>query len=595
MPSPNDPIDITLSPTQILMNQFNVHNKANLALSDFIFSLPVTASVPSTPINTKVTLTPVISSGYYTKRDFYYQRVDVADLFNNDKVEITFTAADTMLSDIIDQVNEKYGINLIASDYTDVALPTFASLGTEPNPSIVVSVSTDSYIYVGTGNLVLGSRVRTVDDYNYVRNIAVITESEEPLVFENDLILLGTDYKKASYFKIFRNTVTIDKFRVDKVFAIPGRNFYLKGEFEFSASLNGDPLQDYVVEDVIIDTNGTIVKASSTPLFGNGLHSHYGINKNIASVYLVDLENLVTPDNAARLYKYDSLGVIDPAFAPALAYEPVMARVGSDGKILTVSPQFTGPIPSDPGTNAKQIRIDRLNIDGTIDATFNSISIRSTGTTDVAPVLDIIIDSGGGGFVCFKPIHGLTTSGSYPIVNDVPFVVPSDPTDCAFNPVFRFNQSGGQVLTFSTLLTNNTPNSVMIDSLDLVEDQSILSFAENKLIVITNRNNPITGFTNRSAMSISSTGVIQNIAPDKYIADVRWDDLVSFNKFENGRFVISGMGRKKQTNGGWSNPEHLMASYNQSGQLTGIVYTPLVVGVPNASIIGVSVLEWLST
>jgi hypothetical protein len=594
MPNPNDPIDITKPATELLIEQFNVLNDTNLNHNDFLFSLPEPASVPSTDINTKVVLTPKVSSGYYTNREFYYTRIDVAQLFNNDKVEITYTEDDENLSDIIDQINTKYGIYLQASDYIDVPLPDYAELATNPNPSIAVAINPESYIYVGTGNLVLGERVRPIDNYNYTRNILVVTDSEDSGIFGNDVVLLDTEYKKASYFKVFRNTTQVDYFRVDKVIPLSNRRFYLGGQFEFEASLDDDPLQEYECSGVIIDTYGMITKASEEPLFGQTANKHYGRNKNIDKIYLADVENLVTPAASIKLYKYDIDGVLDDTFDPQLSYNPVMVRVDSGGKIYTVSPQFTGPLPNDPLTTGKQVRIDRLNDDGSIDNSFSPVNIRvNSGADDVMPLLDLLPMDGGGFFACFKPIYGTSVLSSYPIVNDVPFVSGSDPDDCAFNPVFRINQSGGLVGAFKTVLPNNKPETVMIDDVDLVEDKFSLMYADNKLSVLTYRNNPITGFAQFGVMNMSISGNINNIAPERYVNDIRWENIVAMNKFDNGQFILSGLGRIKLQTGGWGNAQYLMASYNQSAQLTGIVYQPVVVGTPNAQIYDVNVVEWL--
>lgn len=593
MPNPNDPIDITKPATELLIEQFNVLNNTNLNHNDFLFSTPETASIAATEINTKVILSPKVSSGYYTDREFYYRRIDVAELFNNDKVEITFTEDDENLSDIIDQVNTKYGIYLQSSDYVDVPLPDYSELATNPNPSIVVAINPESYIYVGTGNLVLGERVRPIDNYNYTRNILVVTDSEDPGTFENDVVLLDTEYKKAGYFKIFRNTTQIDHFRVDKVIPLSNRRFYLGGQFEFDASLNGDPLQSYECSGVIIDTFGMITKASVEPLFGVGNNQHYGRNKNIDKIYLADVESLITPAAPVKLYKYDVDGELDDEFDPQLSYDPIMVRVDSGGKIYTVSPQFTGPLPNDPGTTGKQVRIDRLNSDGSIDNSFSPVNIRVNGNDDVMPLMDLLPMDGGGFFACFKPVYGTSVLSSYPIVNDVPFVTGSDPTDCAFNPVFRINQSGGLVSAFKTVLANNKPETVMIDNVGLTEDRFSLVYADNKLSVLTYRNNPITGFAQFGVMNMSVSGNINNIAPERYVNDIRWDSIVAFNRFDNGQFILSGLGRIKLQTGGWGNVQHLMASYNQSAQLTGIVYQPVVVGTPNAQIYGVNIVEWM--
>lgn len=596
MPIANDPIDITKDPRELLMDQFNIINNTNLLYTDFVFSTPSVAEILTNEINTKVTITPILASGYYPKRDFYYNRLDLNALFDNNAVEVTFTEDDENLSDIIDQVNEKYGIYLRPEDYVDVPLPDYSSLSINPNPQITVSATPESLIYLGTGILTLGERVRPVDDYDYTRNILIVTDSDNPSVYENTVVLLDTQYNKASYFKLFRNTVDVTKFRVDKVIPLSTGNFYLGGLFEFEAAIGQDPLDEHICAGVIIDTNGMIVQASETPLFGTNSNKHYGLNRLIDSVYLADVENTITPENTIKLYRYDSLGQRDTGYeVTGIAYDPVMIRVANDGKVYTVSEQYNGPLVNDPGTNGNQIRIDRLNIDGTADIGFSTVYIRSTGLSDVAPVMDILPLNGGGAFIYLKPIHGVSTANDYPIVNDTPFVIGTDPLDASFNPVFRIDNSGILVTSFKTVLPDNAPNTVVINSSALEEDSDFLSYSSNKLIAVTNRVNPITGFEGLSTLCFNLNGQLTNIAPSSYVTDVRWESIIKFIKYENGSFILTGTGKKKLPTGGWGNTEYMVATYNQSGQLTGIVYQPVVPGNMNPEIYDVSMVEWKIT
>lgn len=591
MPTPNDPIDIEKSQIEILMDQINVINNLNLDADDFIFGLPQPTTLTLSDINTKVTITPKITSGFFNTRDIHYKRIDVAQLFNNDLIEIIVTT-ETMLSELIDQVNEKYGINLTTDDYLDTALPTPDPL--VPNPTVTVAIRPESYIYVGTGGLILGERVRPVDDSGFVRNIALITDSDEGVGYTNEVMMLDTNYNPAGYFDLLRNTVDVNSFEATKLLSLPNGKFYIGGSFNFDAAIGATPLQNYVATGIIIDSNGIVETVSATPLFGAGISSRYGINKNINAVYLADTDNLVTPTNPQKLYKYNLDGTRDNTFNPSgIGYEPAIVRVADDGKIYTVSEQFTAPLVSDPMVTAKQIRIDRLNSDGTADGTFSTIYIRSTGTSDVTPVVDLLPVIGGGGFVCIKPIHGLAVTGNYPIVNDTPFVLGSEPTDSSVNPIFRFNQSGGLVGTFKNVLLNNSPDTVMINTVSIKENDKVLSFADNKLILLTNRINPLTGHVHRAPVCFNTSGTIVNIAPDRIASDVRWSNVVSFNRFDNGKFIIVGQGTRKLTSGGWSTPEYMVAQYNQSGQLVSIGYKPVIVGTPNPQIYGCSVTESL--
>jgi hypothetical protein len=591
MPTLSDPIDLNKTDEEILMDQINAENSTNLDYSDFIFSVPVPASIPLTDINTKITLTPRVTSGYIKPRDIFYKRIDLAQVFNNNDIDIIVDTEED-LSDLINQINEKYGINLRTGDYLDVAVPAIDPLNPVLNRQVVVQAHPESYLYVGTGNLILDPRVRPVDDYNYVRDTFVITDSSNPAVYENTIVSLNSVFNESAYFDFLRNTVSVDFVRIDKIIALPNRNFYLGGQFEFEAALNGDPLQPYVSSGLIIDTNGLIVEQSSTPLFGVGLNNRYGVNRNINYVYLCDPDGLISPSNSTQLYRYTLDGQRDILFDPdGLGYVPEIVRVADDGKIYTASSEYTGPLVSDPLQTAKQIRIDRLNSDGTLDLSFSTIYIRSTGISDVTPVVDILPITGGGGFVLLKPIHGISTSSDYPIINDEPMVLPTDPLDCSFNPVFRFNQDGLRVPGFSRILLNNEPSSVLINSSNLNIDDKCLSYADNKLLVLTNRRHPITGYTHKQLMCFNMNGTLLNIAPSSLAADIRWVSDVSFVRLDNGRILLAGVGQTRLPSGGWASARSLIVMYNQSGQIIETVYTPIVSGTPDPQIYDIATVE----
>lgn len=577
MPNSNDPINIDKPQIEVLMDQINVANAINLDANDFIFSTPIPASVSLTEINTRIKITPKITSGYYSERDIYYKRIDISQLFNNDFIEIIVTT-ETLLSELIPQINLKYGIKLTVDDYLDTPLPTPDPLVV--NPTVSVVINPESYIYVGVGGLVLGERVRPVDDSNYIRDIMVITDTDNGATFINEANLLNTNYQLAGYFELFRNTTSVDMFRVDKLLSLPNGNFYMGGSFEFEAALGAVPLQAYNSTGVIVNSNGLIEVASNTTLFGTGLNKRYGVNKNINFVYLADPDNLVTPANSARLYRYNLDGSIDNTFTPTgISYAPEVVRVADDGKLYTSSPEYIAPLASDPGINAKHIRIDRLNSDGTIDSTFSPIIITSSGTADVTPVVDILPLTGGGGFVCLKPIHGLSVTGTTPLINGTSFVTGTEPTDSAFNPVFRFGQSGSLVSTFKNTLLNNHPDTILIDTPQLKVNDNVLSYADNKVILLANRINPLTGFVHKSPLSFNTAGNVLNIAPDRLASDIRWSTVTSFIRLDNGKFIIVGNGLRRLATGGWSTTEAILAIYNQSGQLTNIGYKPVVAGV----------------
>lgn len=585
----NNPLDISKPAIEILMDKINSLNLTTLDSDDFLFSTPVEETIPYATYNTKVVITPKATSGFYNKRDIFYKRMDIAQIINNRDVIITVTT-ETMLSELIPQINSGYGINLTADDYADTAIP--AAVPGEQH-SVIINITTGSYLFVGIVELLLGERLAQIDDSGYVRNYFIVTDSEEPAVYENKLIVLDSDFEVSSSLVPFRNASTVDKFRIDKLILLSNNDIFLSGEFEFSAAVGLDPLTAIVCTSVILSPSGLIKSYSDTPLFGLDTIENYNTNPLVDDVYVIDATGIMGI-NTNNLYKYTNDGLRDATYnAAGLAYTPTIVRLCDDGKLYTVSQQYIAPLISDPLTNAKHIRIDRLNIDGTLDSGFSTVYIRSTGIDDVTPVLDLIPVSSSGFIAVLKPIHSVATSGPSPIVNDVSFVSGSDPVDCSFNPIFKINQDGTLNTNFINLMPNNDPSSVFLDSAVFEEDNRILSYSKNKTTLLTNRINPISGYTHRAPVSFTGEGKFINIAPSKLASDIRWIRTEKLIRLATGKFIVFGEGYSRLPAGGWSSGSALAAMYNEDSQLEYVFYKPVVAGISTPLIYNLEVREIL--
>lgn len=584
----NDPLDINKPAIEILMDKINAENLSELDVGDFLFSAPTAATLTFSDINTKVVLTPKVSSGYFNSRDIFYKRIDIAQILDNRNVEILVTT-ETLLSELIPQINTLFGINLTADDYVDTAIPALVD-GVEH--SVVVQIKPTSYLFVGTTNLVLGERAETIDDAGYARNIFIVTDSEDAVVYENKLVVLNSDFAVSDNFVPMRNATDITKHRIDKMIPLSNKDLYLGGEFEFSAAVGANPLEALVCGSIILSPTGAVKATSPGLMFGPGVLSLYGLNRGVDKVYVVDPTGLIGV-NANNLYRYDNTGALEAYGAIGIAYTPTLIRLCDDGKLYTVSPEYTAPLISDPLTSAKHIRIDRLNIDGTLDNTFSTVYIRSTGVADVTPVLDLRPLNSAGAYVVLKTIHGAGTDGFTPIVNDVPFVNGLDPIDCSFNPVFRFNQDGTYNTTFKNILLNNDPDSIVIDGAEFEVNDTVLSDGQSKVAFLTKRINTLTGYTHRSPISFTSLGNVVNIAPSRMSNDIRWITAEKMVPLITGKFLVYGQGHTRLPAGGWSTASSLVALYNESSQLEYVIYKPTVAGLGNPLIYNLAVNETL--
>jgi hypothetical protein len=141
--------DFKKSDVQILVDLINETN-AGVALTTEVvtFGLPSVATGGSER-NTDITVTAVEDSGYINSKNLNYNRVDLATIPGTRSVE--FPKGDAVkISDMILEINAKYGINLTANDFVDGPLPDF--VGGMPNEKLEfqVSAAANSLIYQGS-------------------------------------------------------------------------------------------------------------------------------------------------------------------------------------------------------------------------------------------------------------------------------------------------------------------------------------------------------------------------------------------------------------------------------------------------------------
>lgn len=587
------PLDINRDPTEIIMEHINVENNTELLASDFLFSAPISATLLYSDINTKVTLNAKITSGYYGARDVYYKRMDIASIFNNEAVEI-FTTTETLLSEVMSQINLLYGLNIQANDYTDVALPLQNPLDPDEPRVVTIAIKPESYLFIGTAQLVIGRKVRPLDDTGVAREIYAIINNEDTSVYENNFIAIDSQNQPSEYFQLLRNAFDITKFRVDDFLVLSDKNICLRGQFDFDCALGANPLATHSAKSIIISQLGNVRQISDNGLFGDLNNRVLYQNSNVDKVYYIDTNSIIGT-NASDLYRFNNDGSLDTAFTPTdLNYIPTTVAVCDDGKFYTSSGQYTGPSFNDPLITCKKVRIDRFNSDGTVDSTFTSVTLESSGSVDVTPVLQVLPVKDRGAWIAVKSIHGLSTNGYNPIVNGISLVTVTDPEDCAFNPIFGINENGSLNTTFKAILPNNYPDSVCIDTASIKVGDKLLSFSNNRISFITNRIHPLTGYTHRTPICFDTSGNIVNVLPDRLKTDIRWENILGLVNLSNGNYHVIGTGYTTIPSGGWKYSTALIALYNSFGQLIDTNYNPFYIGAFVPEIYQARVIETTS-
>lgn len=112
-------IDGTGDAREILIAAINKKTGQNYTLTDFEFGEPEAVGVPTPTHNTVVRFGPKLTSKYYGVSRIYYSRIHASELQN---VVVPFNGQ-ARVSDLLDAINEKYGILITVDDIVDNVLP----------------------------------------------------------------------------------------------------------------------------------------------------------------------------------------------------------------------------------------------------------------------------------------------------------------------------------------------------------------------------------------------------------------------------------------------------------------------------------------
>jgi hypothetical protein len=164
-------IDYTKSPDEIIVQLINDENNRSFTTSDLdltnvaVAPDPVSGRQPFNNVRTAVRVAAVPGSGYTNEVNVKYNRIHLRTVFpNSDSDDVRYaTTTDAYqlndrvnLSDILADINAKYGINILAQDIFDVPLPTFDGPPPEggwPAKYVRLEMVAGSKVFVGGINI----------------------------------------------------------------------------------------------------------------------------------------------------------------------------------------------------------------------------------------------------------------------------------------------------------------------------------------------------------------------------------------------------------------------------------------------------------
>lgn len=592
-------LDITKTPQEILLDKFNAVNSLQLTLDDFIVAPPQAVDNAIYGTNTTVVFSPKVTSKWYNSFTLYYSRMDIVSILDNDLVSIPRGSA-TMLSDLILQINEAYGINLRPEDYYDATLPAVDPLDPDAQTPVVLTIKPESYLFTGSYMLLLDRPVPNQDPATgESADIYVLVDQPFEPAMKHNIVCVTNIGDLISNFRFMRNAVTKTVVTIDKMFRLKNSDIAVLGNFEFRASIAGGTEQDYVVNSIVVDPSG-VIKVATDGLFGSSQNMFYNHSQGSDYVYAIDKDNVI--GTAPRqLYRYLQDGSIDAGFTtPSLLYVPKLVKECNDGKFYTVSDVYTAQWDNDgdPGTPTvpvSQIRIDRFNSDGTIDVLYTPTIIRSTGNAQPWPVVNIEpIQTGGlpnGLYILFKPSAAPSSTGEVPVINGIAMIPGGEP-EYGFVPAVRLLQSGLINTAFDYTQKNLNATAVYntVGS-NMAQGDKALATIGDDLVFFTHRSNPLTNIAQRMPVRYSGFGNMQKISGDAYIESYRWTNAKDIYALSGGTIISSGVVKLLNPGGGWQEDQSVVVSYHGDTTAQGILYSAPLNISGNATIKQIIVVE----
>lgn len=103
-----------------LINRDNPEIPTKLSSANIIvLGGPYTTSLGNTGRNTRVQVNGIAGSGVSGKMEFFYDRLNLSDLFKNITVVFAGDGSSTKVKDLLPALNEQYGLNLTAADISN--------------------------------------------------------------------------------------------------------------------------------------------------------------------------------------------------------------------------------------------------------------------------------------------------------------------------------------------------------------------------------------------------------------------------------------------------------------------------------------------
>jgi hypothetical protein len=571
------PPDSNIPHINYLFNLINGLNNSSYDPGDFTVNDPSPLSSSYINGNTEIEITPLSVTGYSGTLSFSYNRLDISNIFNSQLGTVNLSNV-TLLSQILPQLNDIYGTDLLVTDIVDSTLPVVNPL--LPNVALVVTINIvpTSIKYTGTYDYVL----------NYTANIpSILTDSRRVIVAYNGTSQLQNSVLKYylngtvdNSFNFTNNVSNIVSFSITNMYYRPTGNIVLNGVFNCTINISGVSING-IFSTLIVDQTGTVLHASVTPYYTFPVGSKQYSSRYNPFIYSV----------GSSVVRYLDSGLIDTTFNYSLSYIPGYIYISSNGNIYTISEPFIGPNPFNNNVQTVLIRIDRLLSSGSSDATFNPIIITSSSTvpttllTNTINVTDLVENSLGNIAILLNSTTGVGKGTATAVINGIPLVA-NDNNGLTLNtwmPIISLLNNGMIMPSFNNSLNIIQP-SIITEANTVIDSYTpVLNYTLSNISWMSYKPNPINGILNTEIFSINNNGAIYySYEPSNCNSWPIINELYVSQWYSDNTVVLAGSLQSVNINGTNTVPRDFINIINPDGSVI-LLITPQLGIFPNTT------------
>lgn len=585
----NIPLDITKSAAEIIFDKINAVNGLQLPASEFVLGEPeVYSGAQYSLANTKLVISPKVTSAFYNNFTIYYSRMSIVDIFDNPYISIARGAGDD-ISDILPDINAAYGINLTTDDYYDGPLPPVDPLDPDAELLVMFTCRPESILFYGQQVITLNKVVPapTLPSLD-TADIYIVVEQPLDAVFKDTIVCRSSAGDVVSNFVFMRNCSAVNEVEITHIQEIKYLGLIVFGNFDFDADLNdGAGDVNHVTNCIVLSSAGRVISDANDQFGADNINDLVLIKDTQKKyIYYIDPTNKLGSETS-KVYRYLETGVIDNGFSLPSANAYGYACVDVAGNIYAATSAFTvtedhDSDPLTPNFPVPQIWIDKYLENGAVSTGFTRIKIRASNFADPWDL------------ACIEPIEGdqsTTTTGVYyalvpeqavaagslrsPVVNSIRLAGADQAASYGFLPIFKTSLSGVLDTNFVTVKSKFAPEGIYdFDNAPqpYATGSEFITAVADDVVMLTYRANPITGVKQYMPVKYDRTGVMKKISGDEYEISYRWEEVSTMMSIANNSIVVVGQCSLPDGAGGFKTAAPTVACYDKNTQVQAVIY-----------------------